>query len=158
MPIRSAAKALMYENGKILLNSHKTESGRIYYDLPGGGQRQYETMEETVIREVLEETGYTVEVVRFQCIAEEISEDPAMQTQYPEYTHRIMHVFLVRRITAGKAEICELDFEQTGSVWVTPEEADQLDLVPRQLCGQMRKVIESETPLYLGSLKLRQQL
>lgn len=95
MPIRSAAKALMYENGKILLNSHKTESGRIYYDLPGGGQRQYETMEEAVIREVLEETGYTVEVVRFQCIAEEISEDPAMQTQYPEYTHRIMHIFLV---------------------------------------------------------------
>ncbi|HIS69848.1 MAG TPA: NUDIX domain-containing protein [Candidatus Gallacutalibacter stercoravium] len=158
MAIRNAAKALLYENGKILLNSHKTENGRIYYDLPGGGQHQYETMEEAVVREVLEETGYTVEVVRFQCIAEEIWDDPTMQAQCPEYTHRVLHIFLVRRCDASKAEILESDFEQTGSIWVTPEEADQLDLVPRQLCGQMRKIIESETPLYLGSLKLHKRL
>lgn len=154
MTIRNAAKALLYENGKILLNCHKTENGRVYYDLPGGGQHQYETMEEAVVREVLEETGYTVQVVRFQCIAEEIWKDPIMQVQYPEYTHRIMHIFLVHRVTTNKAETCELDFEQTGSVWVTLEEADKLDLVPRQLCGQIRKVVESETPVYLGSLRI----
>ena len=154
MAIRNASKALLYENGKILLNCHKTENGRVYYDLPGGGQHQYETMEEAVIREVLEETGYAVEIVRFQGIAEEICEDPIIQKQNSEYTHRIIHIFLVHRTVANKAEIHESDFEQTGSIWVTPEEADGVDLVPRQLCGQMRKIIESERPIYLGCSKL----
>lgn len=158
MAIRNAAKALLYENGKILLNCHKTESGRVYYDLPGGGQHQYETMEEAVVREVLEETGYTVEVVRFQGLAEEICEDPEMRVQYPEYTHRILCIFLVRRLNASKAEVSESDFEQIGSVWVTLEEADKLDLFPRQLCGKISKVVESETPVYLGSVKLPKRI
>ncbi len=73
MAIRNASKALLYENGIILLNCHKTENDRVYYDLPGGGQHQYETMEEAVIREVLEETGYTVEISQSHNVWKEIT-------------------------------------------------------------------------------------
>lgn len=152
MPIRNAAKALLYENGKVLLNSHLTEEGKVYYDLPGGGQHTYETMEEAVIREVLEETGIPVESVQFQAIAEEIWDDPAMRKTAPEYCHRMMHIFLVRPLPGQRQQRAEMDLHQTGSVWVTPEEADQLPLVPVQLQGRMRQVLESPVPVYLGSV------
>ena len=58
MPVRSAAKAIILRDGKVLLNCCRTEAGEVYYDLPGGGQKAYEPMEETVVREVAEETGY----------------------------------------------------------------------------------------------------
>ena len=57
MAIRNAAKAIILHNDKILVNRCITENNEVYYDLPGGGQNQFETMEDAVIREVLEETG-----------------------------------------------------------------------------------------------------
>ncbi len=155
MAIRNASKALIYENGKVLLNSHRTEEGKVYYDLPGGGQHEYETMEEAVIREVLEETGIQVEPIQFQAIAEEIWDDPAMREQSPDYCHRLMHIFLVRPLPGGRGGKTELDYQQTGSIWVTPEEADELAIVPVQLRGRMRQVLESPTAVYLGSVHNR---
>lgn len=152
MPIRSTAKALVVEDGKVLLNTHLTEDGQTYYDLPGGGQRQYEAMEEAVVREVLEETGLSVEPLRLQAIAEEIWDDPAMREQYPDYCQRILHIFLVRSLPGKRQEKSEMDYQQTGSVWATPEEADGLPLVPVQLRGRMREVLESHAPVYLGSV------
>ncbi len=152
MSIRSEGKALIYENGKVLLNSHRTEEGAVYYDLPGGGQHLYETMEEAVVREVREETGIPVEPIRFQAIAEEIWDDPVMREQSPEYCHRMMHIFLVHPLPGGREEKSELDYQQTGSVWVTPEEADTLAVLPVQLRGRMREVLESPAPIYLGSI------
>ena len=35
----------------------------MYYDLPGGGQHSYETMEQAAIREVKEETGLDIEII-----------------------------------------------------------------------------------------------
>lgn len=52
MGIRNAARALIVENNKILVNKNQSSmgdccpyrpNGMIYYDLPGGGQNQYET-------------------------------------------------------------------------------------------------------------------
>ena len=71
MGIKNAAKALIINNGKILLNKCQNSlgdaweaipNGAVYYDLPGGGQNQYETLTEAVKRECLEETGYTVDI------------------------------------------------------------------------------------------------
>jgi len=72
MPIRCTSKAIIVRDGRILLNRCRQLNGRIYYDLPGGGQHTYETLEDALIREVREETGYTVRVVRFAGMAEEI--------------------------------------------------------------------------------------
>ena len=69
MSIRSSAKALIVNDGKILVNKCCHNDGSVYYDLPGGGQRQYEALEDAVIREVMEETGYAARVVRFAALA-----------------------------------------------------------------------------------------
>jgi 8-oxo-dGTP pyrophosphatase MutT (NUDIX family) len=57
MSIRSAAKAVIISDGKILLNKGSHPLLGAYYDLPGGGQHQYEPMEDTLKRECMEETG-----------------------------------------------------------------------------------------------------
>ena len=64
MGIRSAAKAIVVHQGRVLLNRSEgaQQAHGPYYELPGGGQRQYETLHECLVREVLEETGYTVEL------------------------------------------------------------------------------------------------
>ena len=81
MGIRNAARAIIVNDGKILLNKNQNSlgdmcfgisKGAVYYDLPGGGQNQYETLEEAVIRECLEETGYITAVERLAAVYEEI--------------------------------------------------------------------------------------
>lgn len=151
--IRNSAKAFVYAGGKLLLNSHQDSTGQEYFDLPGGGQNPYETMEEAVVREVLEETGLTVEPVRFLALAEEIFTSEDMRRRFPDYCHRTMHIFLVRPLPGAPIAIAEPDFQQTGSRWVTPEEAESLPLVPLQLRGRVREVLVSPGPVYLGSLR-----
>ena len=56
MPVRNSAKALVLHEGKILVNRCTSRFGD-YYALPGGGQREGETLLEAVRRELLEETG-----------------------------------------------------------------------------------------------------
>ena len=104
MPIRCASKAIILENDFILLNKCKRENGSIYYDLPGGGQNIYENLEQTVIREVKEETGYDVQVDRFIALAEEIYTNNYLREKYPEYTHRIFHIFKAN-IVGGKKDV-----------------------------------------------------
>ena len=151
--IRNSAKALIYHHSRLLLNSHLDSAGNLYYDLPGGGQHPYETMEEAVVREVLEETGLTVEPVRFAALAEEIFTDPDMRARWPEYCHRCLHIFQVKLLSEAAREKSEMDIQQTGSAWFTPEEAEGLPLVPLQLRGRVREVLEAPAPVYLGSLR-----
>lgn|SRR5574344_9517 len=63
---RISSRAIILEDGKLLtMFRRKTkEDGSVieYYTIPGGGQEEGETLEETVIREVNEEFGIDVEV------------------------------------------------------------------------------------------------
>lgn len=105
------------------------------------------------MREVLEETGLMVEPVRFAALAEEIFTDPDMRQRYPEYCHRTLHIFLARVASDTVGERIETDFQQTGSVWVPPEDAEGLPIVPLQLRGRVREVLASENPVYLGTVR-----
>ena len=51
MGIRSTAKAIIVQNGKILLNKCVDEKNGDYYTLPGGGQNTFESLSETLVRE-----------------------------------------------------------------------------------------------------------
>ena len=77
MRIRNSVKGIIIDGGKILLNKsknilghvhHGIPQGMIYYELPGGGQEQYESLEEALGRECLEETGYTARPQRLLAI------------------------------------------------------------------------------------------
>ena len=72
MAIRNTAKAIIIKDGCVLLNKCAHRNGTPYYDLPGGGQHPYEPLEEGVLREVREETGYEARILRFCGLAEDI--------------------------------------------------------------------------------------
>ena len=58
---RIGCRAIIVENGRILL-SYEVNTG--VYLSPGGGLEENESLEDCVIREVLEETGYRIRVIR----------------------------------------------------------------------------------------------
>ena len=92
--IRSTAKAIILHEGRILLNRCADSRNGTYYALPGGGQNQFEPLEDAVVRECLEETGYRVHPVRLIAVCEEIWNDAERRQKYPEYAHRMLHIFL----------------------------------------------------------------
>lgn len=152
MAIRNAAKAIIYKDGKILLNQCRNNSDDVYYDLPGGAQNIYETMEAAVCREILEETGYTARVIRFVALGEEIYTDPETQKKHPDYTHRVHHIFLVELTDAPRQRPSELDWQMEEAVWLSIEEAAQVDLRPGGLGKRLPEILASTTPIYLGTI------
>lgn len=53
MAIRNAAKAIIIDNGKVLLNKYIGKCNEIYYDLPGGGQNQFEDSLKSNFKELI---------------------------------------------------------------------------------------------------------
>jgi len=152
MPIRCSSKAVIVSNGRILVNKCFDDDGVLFYDLPGGGQHCYEKLEDSVVREVKEETGYTVRVVRFAALCEEMYEDPAVREEFPDYTHTILHIFRAELTDAPRELPTEVDLFMDECLWVTLEEFESVPrTAPECLKYKLRSILESETPLYLGS-------
>ena len=59
----SRACAAILKDDKILMVCHQTAT-RMYWTLPGGGTQGGESLEQTVLREVKEETGLDVEIIQ----------------------------------------------------------------------------------------------
>ena len=112
MPVRNSAKALVLNDGKILVNRCVSRFGD-YYALPGGGQREGETLLEAVRRELLEETGYSVAPVRLSGIYERVCEN-----RESGMSHKLYFVFL-----------CRLEEKQNR----TPTERDRRVAPPQSL-------------------------
>ncbi len=138
MAIRSAAKAIILHNNNVLINKcMQIGTNSVYYDLPGGGQHQFESLEEAVVREVLEETGYKVEIIRFAGIAEEIHTDEQIRKAY-------------RLADTVRVLPAETDFQQEESVWMSLNEADHVFFRPQQLTGKISMLVTNDDPFYLG--------
>lgn len=152
MAIRCASKAIIIKNGAVLLNRCKREDGCIYYDLPGGGQKPYESMEQTLLREVMEETGYEIRLERFVGLAEEINTNAELREKYPEYTHRILHIFTASLVGEKKDAPTEKDFHMEESVWVSLDDIDALaETRPSCLKQLLCDVREDESPRFYGA-------
>lgn len=152
MAIRCASKAIIIENDAVLLNRCKRADGTVYYDLPGGGQKVYESLEQAVIREVKEETGYDVRVDRFVALAEEIYTNECLREKYPEYTHRILHIFKADIIDHKKDTPIETDFQMEASVWMPLGNIETIE----ETCPSCLKEIilnlgENDSPMYKGT-------
>lgn len=123
--------------------------GSICYDLPGGGQHPYESLEEGVLREVREETGYEARILRFCGLAEDICLDPVQRAAAPNYTHRVLHIFLVEPLTDVPGVAVELDLNQLRSEWVPLDRIAGLPLRPIGIAPYIAQMIHSDTPVYI---------
>jgi len=151
MPIRCAAKAIIVRDGCILLNRCHHFNGSIYYDLPGGGQHTYELIEDALIREVREETGYAVRIVRFAGMAEEIYTSALMRERYPEYTHRILHFFVAEITDDGACLPSEKDLSMDECIWMPLDEAERQHINPEGMAAHLRSIADLGETVYLGS-------
>ena len=153
MGIRSDAKAIIFHEGKILLNRCRDKNGGIYYSLPGGGQNTYETIEEAVIRECREETGYRVVPVRFAALMEEIIVDEEQRAAWPEYCHRIYHIFFCKLASQEQADPTEMDLSQTASEWIELSCLPEMKILPEGIGVHIGDIVKDGAILYLGSAK-----
>ena len=152
MAIRCAAKALIVQDGRLLLNRCRRTNGDVYYDLPGGGQHLFESMEDAVRREVREETGMGVRILRFAALAEEIYTNELLRQKYPDYAHRMMHIFLAEPDGEKCSQPSEKDWGMEESVWIPVEEVENLPEVrPTAIQNRIREILDADAPVYLGT-------
>lgn len=151
MSIRSTAKAIIIKSDQVLLNRSYDERHGSYYTLPGGGQKQYEELEQALKRECLEETGYHVYPIRYAAISEEISLDPYIRENYNEYSHRMYHIFICELESCIQEEPVSQDRMQIGTEWVDIAALNDLTIYPKLVEKNICDIIAGEAPVFLGS-------
>ena len=133
MSIRSTAKALIINDGKILLNKCHDNNNGDYYSLPGGGQNKYERICDAVIRECKEETGYDVIPLKFVALCEEICMDEYFRVKYPDYAHKMYHIYLCELSGRKATAPSEKDSMQVDIEWIDIENLGKIRLLPNVL-------------------------
>jgi ADP-ribose pyrophosphatase len=151
MSIRSTAKAIILNKNQILLNKCFDDYHGNYYSLPGGGQDTYETLHEAIVRECLEETGHNVIPVRFSALYEEICENPKTIELYPEYIHKMYHIFICKLINEETVVPTEIDDMQLKSEWINISELNKIRILPEFLNDNIMEMIHNEIPKFYGS-------
>ena len=151
MSIRSAAKAIIIKDGEVLLNKCVDKNNGDYYSLPGGGQHKYETLHQAIIRECLEETGYTVTPMRLAALCEEICMNEEFREKYPDYAHKMYHIFICELKNNEKQIPTEKDDMQVNSEWIKIDSLMQIRLLPKALGDNICDVIDNTAPIFLGS-------
>lgn len=66
-PIRKAVRSFLIKDNKVVVIKYKEGNKKIgYYDIPGGKIEEGETLEQTAIREMNEETGLKIKSLRYK--------------------------------------------------------------------------------------------
>ena len=151
MSIRSAAKAIINNGNKILLNKCKDIKNGNYYSLPGGGQQKYETLHEAVVRECLEETGYTISPVKFAALCEEICMNTGFREKYPDYAHKMYHIFICELENKEVKLPTEKDSMQIDSEWIEIGTLQSIRILPQIVGSNILGIINSTASTFLGS-------
>lgn len=150
--IRNSAKAVVLHAGRVLLQRAHWE-GQDCYFLPGGGQVPGEPLEETARREVHEETGVFVRVVRLLWVREYIGANHE-NADTEAGTHRVEVIFqCVPEGEPGSLGGHAEDGVQTGLEWVELEKAPGLNLLPHALRQPIAALSQTEPEGgYLGDV------
>ncbi len=109
-----AADAIIIEKGKILLEQRRTPPFEGKWCVPGGQLDEGETIEETCVREVKEETGLDIKIERLFGVYSTPGRDPRGVS---------MSAVFVCRVTGG--ELSNSD-ESSALRWFSGEEARKL--------------------------------
>lgn len=151
MSIRSTVKAIILHKNKILLNKCYDKYNGEYFTLPGGGQNMYETLQETLVRECIEETGYSVIPIRFAALCEEICDNIEFREKYPEYVHKVIHIFICHLSSEAFKQPIEQDSMQIACEWISIDQLKDISILPKAVNDNLQVLIGCDTPLFLGS-------
>lgn len=118
--------ALVMGNGRVLVIRKARGPYTGLFDLPGGSQEPGELLEETLIREVLEETG---------CRVTEHRQLRAFSVRYPHQTGgkavTLRHVGVIyRTVIEGTPSVEPDGLDSNGCVWMAVGELDEGNSTP----------------------------
>ena len=125
--IRTATKAIIIEDGKILLNKYKKDS--VWYTFPGGGQDHNEDLKSNLKRECLEEMGAKVEVHDVIFVREFIADNHNPVPGRLGY-HQVNIIFECSLASKTFIKPSQPDPNQIGVEWVPIENLMEYKLYP----------------------------
>ncbi|SNT27988.1 NUDIX domain-containing protein [Tropicimonas sediminicola] len=140
-PIRPTVRAVIFREGKLLVQVKIKQGAPEYLTLPGGKQEPGETMQSSLARECLEEVGADVIVGRLLHVAE-VFKPKDLGTRHqvemlfacevgPDYTPRVGH---------------HPDPSQIDTIWASP-----LDHADRFRPAFALHLASGDAPVYLGA-------
>lgn len=148
-PIRNSAKALIINNGKLLVTKNEDQFG-VFYLLPGGGQEAGETLHEALARECLEEISAEVEIGELKFIREYIGRNHEF-AQWDSDIHQIEFIFICS--LNPNARLCPgtvPDAMQTGIEWLDIEKLEEHRIYPKALSKVLSGNGEMSPIVYMG--------
>lgn len=134
---KPSARGIVVNNGKILL-IYREKNGNTYFSVPGGKREENETFEETVVREILEETSIKVTV------------DKYLGTFKSDIKEKDHYLYLCKYVE-GEPKLGNADeksrMEQDSSnvfdpKWVSLKEIQQLTLRPNTMSAFVKEFVK----------------
>jgi 8-oxo-dGTP pyrophosphatase MutT (NUDIX family) len=123
----------------VALVAHRSVRGTLQWTLPKGAQEEGESVTQTALREVREETGLEAELIGPLDTIDYWFVWAPQKTRY----HKFVHYFLMRAVGG---DFAEHDHEMEEAAWFEPAQARRrmsfanerklLDLIPAVLAGQ----------------------
>ncbi|MDR6720004.1 NUDIX domain-containing protein [Paenibacillus sp. 2003] len=149
-PIRNSAKAVIVQDGRLLVIRLEDQYGTAYV-FPGGGQEKGEELKDAVARECLEEIGQAVNVGELLHIREYIGKNHEF-ADWDADIHQVEFYFACSLIDpeATVYEGSNPDDHQVAVEWIALEELSQIRLYPKTI-GELLLKSDSSS-IYLGDL------
>lgn len=154
--LRNSAKAVIIEDGCLLVTVNQGENGR-YYLLPGGGQEGGETLHQTLRRECLEEIGADIEIGELLYLREYIGRNHEFVAD-DGGAHQVDFMFGCRLLTRPSHDAAAIpDTWQIGLEWAPLEQLGGYQfypqaLIPRLIADGNRSSEVGDRPIYLGDV------
>jgi len=149
--VRTSAKAIIFQNGKLLTIKYLDAEGE-WFSLPGGGQEPGETLIQTLQRECFEELGVEIRVGPLRYIREYIGVNHEF-TEHDMDAHQIEHIFICK---TGE-ELPDQpglnpDPGQVGVAWLPVEDLTRCRLYPKFIRSLLENEPDLPGPVYLGDV------
>lgn len=149
--IRTAARALIIHEAKLLAIKMRDQSG-IFYILPGGGQQHGETLHQSLSRECLEEIGTEVKIGELLYVREYIGRNHEFRSSHKAF-HQVENVFcchLTNPQDVGSGS--EYDKKQIGVEWLPLASIQEQRILPKVLKDYLTDEGLAAIPQYLGDV------
>lgn len=142
----------MVTEGRILLTVNRDRGG-LFHLLPGGGQKPGEKLTDAMIREVMEETGWTVEPGRLLFVRDYIAANHEFAAEEGD-VHQIEFMFMARPLHRSEETPLIPDPWQVGVEWVDIAGLGSIRLYPSVLISLLPMALAGRYhgPIYLGDV------
>lgn len=149
--IRNSAKAIIIEDGNLLLTKNKDQFG-IFYLLPGGGQEPFETITDALKRECKEEINAEIIVKDLLFVRDYIGKNHEF-AKWDSDVHQIEYMFECELINKEKLSNGDIpDKMQIGVDWINIKELHKHRVYPDVLKKLITTQGINNKNIYLGDV------